>query len=185
MNRVYVLCFLFLFLNLHPKQRGHSDGACILKYNSYKDTYWNRLTETDMRGWFKNFAKFYYVLICDAYITWPKQKGRPRNMDFKAMFPAIEENLLSCTRGISGEIRISLACHVHNFAKSISSYSIVLHVSKILQIIWLTNKYSALVTDPKTNQQNKLFLNSIVHFNAECQKNVLLFFYKMFVWPFH
>ena len=42
---------------------------------------------------------------------------------------------------VSGELSIlqsSVVCHFHNLSKSIQSFQIVLHVTKILQNFWLT-----------------------------------------------
>ena len=66
---------------------------------------------------------------------------RLKTIDSEAMLQAIESNLASNNKRISGELGFSqsrVVCHLHNISKSIWSYLIVPHITKILQNFWLT-----------------------------------------------
>ena len=76
----------------------------------------------------KKFGSVYKNLNDQAW------SGRPKTIDFEAMFKAI--NLVSSTMRVSGELSISLSsvvCHLHNRDESIHSCEIVSHVNRVLQ----------------------------------------------------
>ena len=56
--------------------------------------------------------------------------SQPQIVDSKAMLQALEANLVSNTKRVSGEFGIlqsSVVCHVHDFTKNIWSWQIVSH----------------------------------------------------------
>ena len=72
--------------------------------------------------------------------TWQDQVGLKPGI-FKAVLQTKEENLVSCTWRVSGELGISkysLVHHLHDLIKSIHSCWIVPIINKILQNFWLT-----------------------------------------------
>ena len=70
----------------------------------------------------------------------PSKSSRPKSVDPKAVLQAIEANPVRRTWRVSGEFIISqsMVLHLHDPSKSIWSYQIVPHVTKILQNFWLT-----------------------------------------------
>ena len=71
-------------------------------------------------------------ILLELQLPW--HSGRSKIMNSKA-------NLVSSSRGVSGELSISqsnIFHHFHNLSKSIWSFWIVPHIIKILQNFWLT-----------------------------------------------
>ena len=62
-------------------------------------------------------------------------------MNSELVLQSLERNPESSTRGVSGEVGISLSNrirHLHNLGKSTWSSQIMAYVHKILQNLWLT-----------------------------------------------
>ena len=67
--------------------------------------------------------------------------GRPKSMNSKTVLQATEENPVSGTQRVSGELALShssVVCHLYNLSKSIQNCWILMHIIKILQNFWLT-----------------------------------------------
>ena len=83
--------------------------------------------------WFK---KFY--LVCKNFNNLARS-GSPKSKDSLAVLLTIKANLVSSILRVSGELGILLTSVVlllHNLSKSIWSYWIVPHITKILKNFW-------------------------------------------------
>ena len=78
--------------------------------------------------WLKNFHRW----DCKNHDGLARS-GRFKSLDFEAVLQAIEENPMSSTWRVSGELGISVIHQVFKFDKSICMFRIVSHVTKILQ----------------------------------------------------
>ena len=63
----------------------------------------------------RGFMKFH---LCCKKLDNQTRADRPKTVDSKSVFQAVEENQMSCTQRVSGELSISMFCvihHLHNF----------------------------------------------------------------------
>ena len=127
--RINVQCHLILELMLYEFELGHNEAE------STKNICWAKGEGTVDH--LKGLKKF-----CSDKKNLDNQKelSKPKTMDSKVMLQAIETNLVSSTRRVSGELGISqsnIIHHLHDHSKSIWSCWILPHITKILQNFWL------------------------------------------------
>ena len=74
--------------------------------------------------------------IYSCYLNNQARSGRPETRNSEAVFQAIESNLASNTRRVSGKLAISQSSvvhHLHDLNKIFQTWQISPHATKILQ----------------------------------------------------